>query len=82
MTRTQLRARPREHYLYSGHSLLVTNLDGVVTGAEIEGLYFQDTRLLSRFELTAASGVFVPLGASPVNEDEMCWVVSEVYTGH
>lgn len=69
MTRTQLQSRPREHSIYSGHSLLVTDLRGAVTGAGIEGFYFEDTRLLSRYELTTAGGDFVSLGASPVKED-------------
>ena len=69
MTRTQLQSRPREHSIYSGHSLLVNDLRGAVTGAGIEGFYFEDTRLLSRYELTTAGGDFVSLGASPVKED-------------
>lgn len=69
MTRVQMQARPDHHYIYSGHSQLVTDLGGAVTGAGIEGFYFEDTRLLSRYELTAAQGEFVALGASPVTED-------------
>ena len=69
MTRAQLQARPHEHSIYSDHSLLVTNLEGMVTGTAIEGFYFEDTRMLSRYELTTAHGHFVSLGATSVTED-------------
>lgn len=69
MTRTQLQARPAERSIYSGHSLLVTNVTGAVTGTAIEGFYFEDSRLLSRYELKPVEGYFVSLGASPVTED-------------
>jgi hypothetical protein len=69
MTRTQLQARPRERCICSGHSLLVTNLDGVVTGAGIEGFYFEETRLLSCYEVTVGGRPLLPIAASPAKED-------------
>ncbi|MFL5761130.1 MAG: glycogen debranching N-terminal domain-containing protein [Thermomicrobiales bacterium] len=64
--RIELRARPGQHFIYSGRSLLVTNLDGWVTGRDIEGFYIDETRLLSRDEVTVAGQPLTPAGASPV----------------
>lgn len=65
--RIALRARANQHYVYSGRSVLVTNLDGAVTGSGTEGFYFANTRLLSRDELTADGQSLAPVAASPVS---------------
>ncbi len=65
--RIALRARANQHYVYSGRSVLVTNLDGAVTGSGTEGFYFANTRLLSHDELTADGQPLTPVAASPVS---------------
>lgn len=67
--RIQIRARGNQHFVYSGRSLLVTNLDGVVAGDGTEGFYVQNTRLLSRDELTADGAPLKSVAASPVRGD-------------
>ena len=59
----ELRARANQRFAYSGHSLLVTNVDGVIGGREAEGFYVEDTRLLSRDELTADGVPLAPVVA-------------------
>lgn len=66
MTRIALRARANQYYAYSGRSLLVTNLDGAVTGGGSEGFYHENTRLLSRVRLTADGRPLTPVVFSPV----------------
>ena len=46
----ELRARPDALHLFQGHSLLITAQDGVVRGRDGQGLYEQNTRLLSHWE--------------------------------
>lgn len=46
----ELRARPEARYIWQGHTVLVTAHDGIVHGQEIEGLYYHNTRLLSRWQ--------------------------------
>lgn len=62
----ELRARASQFFTYSGQSLLVTNLDGNVTTGGTEGFYFENTRLLSQFDLTANGCPLTPIVASPV----------------
>lgn len=61
-----LRSRANHRFAYSGRSVLVTNLDGVITGNETEGFYLDDTRLLSRHELYANGRALMPIVASSV----------------
>ena len=61
-----MRARANHHYVFSGRSLLITNLDGDVTGTEAEGYYYENTRLLSRFCLFEGDNLLKPVIASPV----------------
>src|SRR3954454_20285011 len=67
--RVDLRARPTEHFCYSGRSLLVTNLDGRVTGHGIEGFYVDETRMLSRDEIMANGRPLTGVAASPAGAD-------------
>lgn len=67
--RIQLRARGNQHYAYAGRSLLVTNLDGWITGAGTEGFYAQNTRFLSREELSVEGAPLRPASVSPVEGD-------------
>ena len=60
----ELRARAGQYFSYSGRSLLVINLAGDVPTS---GYYFENTRLLSRFELTANGYRLRPIAASPVD---------------
>jgi glycogen debranching enzyme len=67
--RVQLRARYRHHFAYSGRSVLITDLDGLVNGADPLGLYVDNTRVLSRFEVAADGAPPRPISASPVGGD-------------
>jgi len=67
--RVELRTRPTEHFCYSGRSLLVTNLDGRVTGHGIEGFYVDETRMLSRDEIMADGRPLSGIAASPAGAD-------------
>src|SRR3954447_26540393 len=69
--RVDLRARPTEHFCYSGRSLLVTNLDGRVTGHGIEGFYVDETRMLSRVEIMADGRTLTGVAASPAGADRL-----------
>jgi glycogen debranching enzyme len=64
--RVQLRARSNQHFVYSGRSVLVTNLDGLVTGCGIEGFYAENTRVLNRFVLSAGGQALTAIAASPI----------------
>lgn len=61
-----MRARANCYDVFSGRSLLITNLDGDVTGAKTEGYYYEDTRLLSRFCLFSGDALLRSVIASPV----------------
>src|SRR5215208_6938605 len=61
-----LRARANQHFAYSGRSVLVADLAGRVTGQGSEGFYVENTRLLSRHELTVDGRPLEPVAASPV----------------
>ncbi|HEX6796408.1 MAG TPA: glycogen debranching N-terminal domain-containing protein [Ktedonobacterales bacterium] len=61
-----MRARADCHDVFSGHSLLITNLDGDVTSAKTEGYYYESTRLLSRFCLFEGDKLLRSVIASPV----------------
>ncbi len=65
-SRIALRARANQYFVYSGRSLLVTNLDGDVTRNGTNGFYHENTRLLSRYELTANGYRLKPIVASPI----------------
>jgi glycogen debranching enzyme len=64
-----LRARPRHHFVYSARSLLVTTIEGQVTGTGTEGFYVDNARLLSRLELAADGKPVVPFAAAPVDSN-------------
>lgn len=65
--RTQLRARPGELIVYSGRSLLVTDVRGQIYGESCQGFFFENTRLLSRMELRASGQPLVSSGVSSVD---------------
>ena len=50
--RLALRGRPHQLYVYSGRSVLITNLRGEVRGAGSEGFHVDNTRVLSEDCLT------------------------------
>src|SRR4051812_47222931 len=64
--RIALRARPHQHFVYSGRSVLVTNVDGNITGSGTEGFVFANTRVLSREVMTANGTPLNAVVASPV----------------
>ncbi len=65
----ELRTRANQRFVYSGRSILITNIDGGVAGQEIEGFYVEDTRLLSRDEVTADGVPLTPIVAAPAGSD-------------
>ena len=64
--RINLRARPEQHFIYSGRSLLITNLSGEVPEGAGEGFYVENTRLLSRSEVRVNGELLRPVAVSPV----------------
>ena len=67
--RVTLRGRPGQLYLYSGRSVLITNLAGEVTGAGSEGLHVDNTRVISRDRLTAGGRPLQVVAVSTVGSD-------------
>ncbi len=62
-----MRARGNQCFVYSGQSVLITNLDGNVTGDDTEGFYVENTRLLCRDYLTANGQPLRTFASSPVH---------------
>jgi glycogen debranching enzyme len=69
--RIQLRARNQHLFTYSGRSVLVTDLAGRLTATDPLGLYVDNTRVLSRFEVTVDGITPRPIAASPVGGDAL-----------
>ncbi|HET7095527.1 MAG TPA: glycogen debranching N-terminal domain-containing protein, partial [Thermomicrobiales bacterium] len=69
--RIELRAHASRYCVYGGRSLLVTGIDGFVSGAGLEGFYFENTRLLCRESLTVGGAPAVVFAASPVGGDAL-----------
>jgi hypothetical protein len=69
VTVAELRARERHRFMFSGASVLVTDVDGRVSGTETEGYYFENTRLIDRLELCADGRPLEAVVASPVGHD-------------
>ena len=67
--RVRLRGRTKQLYLYSGRSVLITNLDGEVRGTGSEGLHVDNTRVLSEDRLTAGDQPLDAVSVSPVGAD-------------
>jgi len=65
--RISMRARGNQLFVYSGQSVLITNLDGTVMGDENQGFYVENTRLLSRDYLTANGQPLRTFASSPVH---------------
>lgn len=66
MTVVELRARERHRFMFSGSSVLVTNVDGGIGGDATEGFYFENTRLIERLDLRADGQPLEPVAASAV----------------
>src|SRR5207248_3158025 len=69
--RVQLRARGNQLIVYSGRSILVTDLDGCARGDGTQGFYYNNTRLLSRLEFLVDNRPLVPASVSPVGADRL-----------
>jgi glycogen debranching enzyme len=67
--RAELLARPTERFTHSGRSIFITDPHGAVTGARSEGLWVDDTRLLSRLEWRIDGAELRPAGAGVVGRD-------------
>jgi glycogen debranching enzyme len=67
--RINLRARGAHHFTYSGRCVLVTDLDGRIGEEDPLGLYVDNTRVLSRFEVIVNGKKPRPISASPVGGD-------------
>ncbi len=65
--RTQLRARPDQHFIYAGRCVVITDLHGAIPGGGTEGVYVDDTRILSRHSLAADGTPLRAFSASPVS---------------
>ncbi|MCA1726080.1 MAG: hypothetical protein LC748_17895, partial [Thermomicrobia bacterium] len=65
--RISMRARGNQLFVYSGRSVLITNLDGTVMGDENQGFYVENTRLLARDYLTANGQPLRTFASSPVH---------------
>ena len=67
--RVQLRARGSHLFTYSGRTVLVTDLAGRITRTDPLGLFVDNTRVVSRFEVTVNGHPPNPISASPVGGD-------------
>lgn len=67
--RINLRARGEHHFTYSGRTVLITDLAGRLTQTDPLGLYVDNTRILSRFEIRVNGEVPRMISASPVGGD-------------
>lgn len=66
-SRIELRPRANNLFAYSGRTVLVTNVEGNVTGNDTEGLFHKDTRLISKLQFSANSKPLQPVIASRVD---------------
>ena len=69
--RISLRGRPQQLYVYSGRSVLVTNLAGEVDGVGSEGFHVDNTRVLREDRLTVDGQPLGAISVSPVGADAM-----------
>jgi glycogen debranching enzyme len=67
--RLKLRGRPGQLYVYSGTSVLITNLDGEVRGRGSEGLHVDNTRVLCGDWLSVSDTPLEATSASAVGAD-------------
>jgi glycogen debranching enzyme len=67
--RVNLRARGRQHFIYSGRSVLVTDGEGRLSQTDPLGLYVDNTRFLSALEPTINGAALRAISASPVGAD-------------
>ncbi len=67
--RLALRGRPGQIFVYSGRSILITNLDGEVCGVGSEGFHVDNTRVLSEDRLVVAGRPLDAAAVSPVGAD-------------
>ena len=69
--RVLLRGRPGQLYLYSGRTVLITDLDGQVIGSGSEGLHVDNTRVLSEDRVTVDGRPLDAVSVSPVGPDAL-----------
>lgn len=69
--RIELRARPSHFHAYGGRAVLITGLDGWVTGGGLSGFYVENTRILSALNLVANGSRLGSFACSPVGGDAM-----------
>ncbi|HEX5040722.1 MAG TPA: glycogen debranching N-terminal domain-containing protein [Candidatus Limnocylindria bacterium] len=69
--RLLLRGRTEQIYVYSGRSVLITNLRGQVTGSGSEGFHVDNTRVVSRDELLVDGNAPKAVSVSAVGADAM-----------
>lgn len=67
----ELRARPEVRSIWQGQTVLVSAQDGRVSGEELQGLYEQNTRILSRWEYQINGQRLRFVAASPVDSYSM-----------
>lgn len=69
--RITLRGRPGQLYLYSGRTVLITNLEGEVRGAMSEGLHVDNTRVVAEDWLSVFDEPLDRVAVSPVGADAL-----------
>lgn len=69
--RLTLRGRPGQLYLYSGRSVLITDLSGEVRGLGSQGFHIDNTRVLAEDHLTVNGSELDAIAISPVGADAM-----------
>lgn len=69
MNENTLRARPGAHHVFRDQSQLVTRPDGSVQDDGLDGFYYANTRMLSRFVLTVNGHPLLPVQVHPARDD-------------
>ena len=69
MNEMGLRARSGVHQLFRDQSLLIVTSDGEVPGEGLDGFYYANTRLLSRFALRVNGEAPYPVQVHPARDD-------------
>jgi len=68
---TGLRARGDDHQIFHDQSLLIAGSDGVVHEGTLQGFYYANTRLLSRFLLQVNGEAPYPVQVHPARNDHL-----------
>lgn len=64
-----LGVQPGRHYVFRDQSLWIAELDGEIRGDTLDGAYYANTRLLSRFALRLNGHPLSPVQVAPARDD-------------